>query len=101
MNLGDFRFAGEERHVTAHQLVPHLDRKTNRAGVSDALGFRNTVAATAFGFRPVTLLGFSGFAVVLHPGTDARHRKFDIELTATRDRAVNPKLRLWDPTPSL
>src|ERR1041384_8646436 len=99
MNFGHLRFAGEKRQVAAHPLVPHLDRKTNRAGVGDALGFGNSVAATALSSRPVTLLSFSGFAVVLHPGADAGHGEFDIKLAAAGDRAVDAKLSLRDPAP--
>src|SRR5690349_25015947 len=99
MCFRDFHLAGEERRVSACQLVTHLDHEAHRAGVKRALVLANVAAAT-FSLPPVTLLDVAGVAVKFHPRSGWQ-RILHVELAATRDWPINTKLHPRQPTPNV
>src|SRR5260370_11771059 len=102
MHLRHFELASEERHVTTHQLVSHLDREIDGTRVRDAFVFAQSIAAaTLIGLPPTTLLCLLLGAVELHPRPDAGNVEFGIELAATSDWSINAKLQLRNPTKDL
>src|SRR6266850_25698 len=102
MHLRHFEFAGEERHVTTHQLVSHLNREIDGPGVGDAFVFRNAIAAAALiGLPPTTLLCLLRVAVELHPWPDAGNVEFGIELATAGDWSINAKVQPGNPTKDL
>src|SRR5439155_15511589 len=101
VHLRNFCLAREERHLAAHQFIPHLDRKTDGPGVSETFVFRNAIAAAAFRLPPVAFLRLLRLAIELHPCAGAGHSEFRIELAAASDRPINAKLHFRHPTEGL
>src|SRR4030081_1279879 len=101
MHLRHFEFAGEERHVTTHQLVSHLDRKIDGARVRDAFVFAKRIAAAALiGLPPTTLLCLLRFAIEL-PRAATRHSELRIDLAAAGDWPIHAKIQPGNPTKDL
>src|SRR6266550_2875838 len=93
MDLPHFHFAGEERHVTAHQFISHLDREVDRTGIRNAFIFGNAIAAaTLVGLPPMAGLRLLSRAIKLYPRSHAGHREFRIELAAAGNRTIDAQV---------
>src|SRR5438132_923081 len=94
MHLRHFELAGEECYVATQQFISHFDCEINRARISEAFVFAQSIAATTLiGLPPTAFLSFLRSAIKLHPRPDAGNSEFGIELAATGNWSINAQLQ--------